>query len=670
MRKTIIALLCVILVSSAVFAQPSGKKFMTMRESLLLPSWGSYNWSPDGSMIAFTKSVKNEEDFSSVNHIWIYDVSTAESWQLTNSHRGESGIQWLPDGRILFSSSRDGSSKRYVISLKGGEAVPFYEDEKAPSGGSFSDDFKKVAYTKRTERPDKKEWDEKVENKDDAYYHEQKLTWSHIWVYDIDSKEHKQITTGEFDNSGATWSPDSRWIAFTSNRSPEVWREDNNSDIWIVSSDSGAVRQLTTNEGPDRGPVFSPDGKTIAYTSSPRRNHRADQSEIMIISFEGGTPQSLTDDFDYSVSGATWSPDGQYIYFTAGPAPSSYMYRVSVSGGTIEKISPENDFVYGGFRMTEDGTKWLFTGSKYNETGEVFTSDINFRNIKNILSPTNHMGEFELAKEEVLYWKGADDWEINGILTYPIGYEPGKKYPMILMVHGGPFGQYRKSFSSSTHIWASRGYAVLRGNPRGSSGHTLEFGMGNYKDWGGKDRIDLLNGVDHVVGMGVADPEKLTIMGGSYGGFMTFWMITQTTRFKAAIGHAAISDWFSFFGQTDIPQLLEFGFGGFPWQTKEVYEKYSPIEYIDKITTPLLITHGEQDFRVNLQQGDQYYRSLMMMGKTVEFLRFPREGHGIREPLHRLYLDQEQEKWFEKYIFPDKYEERMKTEAGEKAKKK
>jgi prolyl oligopeptidase len=169
-------------------------------------------------------------------------------------------------------------------------------------------------------------------------------------------------------------------------------------------------------------------------------------------------------------------------------------------------------------------------------------------------------------------------------------------------------------------------------------------------DWGGDDYRDLMAGVDHVVDMGVADPEKLAIMGGSYGGFMTFWAITQTDRFKGAIGHAAISDWFSFYGQTDIPHLLEFGFGGLPWKMKGTFERWSPIEFAENVTTPLLITHGEQDFRVPIAQAEQYYRTLKKMGKTVEFLRFPREGHGIREPRHRLHLDQEQEKWLAKYV--------------------
>jgi len=660
--------LCIMASCSLALGQGTGKKKITMRESLLLPSWGSYAWSPDGQEIAFTETKRDTGNYESMTHIWLYDAADGSTMQLTNSHKGENRPVWLGDGRLAFNSSRDGKNKMYVISLTGGEAVPLFDDEEAPAGGTFSKDFTKIAYTKTTDRPDKKEWERKVKNKDDGYFWEKKLTYTHIWVYDIESKIRKRITEGDFDNTRPTWSPDGAWIAFTSNRSGHFWREGNNTDIWIAPADSGAVRQLTVNEGPDRSPAFSPDGKWIAYAASPRWVHRADQMDVMVIPFEGGEPKNLTGAFDYSVSGPTWSKDGAYIYFTAGPAPSSYLYRVPVMGGEVIRVSPDDDYVYGGFRMTEDGDKWLFTGSSVKTPGEVFTADRDFRSVSNILSPTNHMGEFDIAREEVIRWKGADGWDIDGILTYPLDYEPGKRYPLILMIHGGPFGQYRKTFGVSTQIWAARGYAVVRGNPRGSSGYTFKFGEANVENWGGKDFQDIMAGVDYVIEMGVGDPDRLAVMGGSYGGFMTFWTITQTDRFKAAIGHAAIADWFSFFGQTDIPYLIKFGMGGFPWEAKETYEKWSPIEYIQNVTTPILITHGDQDYRVNLQQGWEYYRSLMMLGKTVEFLRFPREGHGIREPLHRLQLDREQEKWFEKYLFPERYAERMKKEAEKKKK--
>lgn len=660
LRVALLALIALLNPLSALAQEeaPPGKKHMTMEESLLLPSWGSYVLSPDNTKVAFTKREMDQEEWESVTHIWIYDLETGADFQLTNSPRGESGPRWLPDGRVMFTSRRgegeDAESRLWVISPTGGEAKPFFDDEEAPSGGDFTEDYRWVAFTEESDRPDKEEWEERRKVRDDGYYTEQKLTYSHIWVYDAETGEKTQVTDGEFDHQGPRWSPDGEWIAFTSNRTRTQMGDpdrSDNSDVLIVSARGGEVKNLTgANPGPDRGPVWSPDGTLIAYTGGLVENSGAGQNDLFVASTSGGDPRNLTEGLDYSVSGVEWSKDGRHLYFGTADGLTSRYYRIDAEGGEPDLVLPDDDFVYGGAELSEDGTRILFTGSSLSLPGEVFIADADGSNVRHLLSPTNGMEEFELARAELLTWEGPGGLEIEGILTYPLGYEAGRSYPTILQVHGGPHGRFSRTFNSSAQIWAARGYAVLQGNPRGSSGRTFEFSNANVMDWGGQDFQDLMAGVDLVVEMGVADPDKLAIMGGSYGGFMTFWAITQTDRFKAAIGHAAISDWFSFYGQTDIPHLLEFGFGGLPWRMKETFERWSPIEYAENVVTPLLITHGEEDLRVPIPQGEQYYRTLKKMGKTVEFLRFPREGHGIREPRHRLFLDAEQAKWMEKFV--------------------
>jgi dipeptidyl aminopeptidase/acylaminoacyl peptidase len=648
-----------LLLAAPALAQEDGaRKRMTMEESLLLPAWGGYRLSPDNSMLVFTKREMDSEEWESVTHVWVHDLETGESRQLTNSVRGETGARWLPDGRVLFSSRRgegdDAENRLWAIPVDGGEAVAFFDDEEAPSNGSFTKDFSRVAYTEESDRVDEEEWEEREENQDDGYYWEHKLTWNHIWVYDAESGEKAQLTEGEFDHQGPQWSPDGQWIAFNSNRTQTQMGDpdrSDNSDVLVMSAEGGEPRNLTAgNTGPDRGPVWSPGGSQIAYTASLSENNSASQSDVFVVDVAGGEPRNLTSGMDFSASGVRWSADGDEILFTIANGLSSHLYKVGADGGEPETVLPDDEYIYGGTTLSEDGSKLVFTGSSTRTPGEVFIADADGSNVQHVMSPTKHMSDFELARAELLTWEGADGWDIDGVLTYPVDYVEGQSYPMILQVHGGPHGRFSKGFNSGAQIWAARGYAVLQGNPRGSSGRTLEFSNANYMDWGGKDFEDLMAGVDLVVDRGIADPDQLAIMGGSYGGFMTFWSITQTDRFQAAIGHAAISDWYAFYGQTDIPFLLEYGFGGTPWETKETFEEFSPIEFAGDVTTPLLITHGEQDFRVPITQGEQYFRTLKKMGNDVEFLRFPREGHGIREPRHRIYLDQEQAKWFDRFV--------------------
>ena len=655
MRGRTTVLLAALLVSAPAAAQQqkSALKPITLRDMLSHPTFGSYEISPDGRQVLFTRSDRDTSDWSSTTHIWIHDLVSGRTYQLTNSQRGENNPRWLPDGRVMFSSNRDGKNALWVITPGAGEATKLVDDENAPANGTLSVDGKRLLFTEQTERPDKKEWDEKVKKRDDGYYAEKQLTFTQVFTYDLASKRKKQLTSGRHDQSGATWSPDGRWVAYSSNRTGTTVRDakwSDNSDIFIMPADSGAERKLTSNQGPDSGPVFSPDGSRIAYVSSDHVLNSANQMDVKVMPVSGGDPINLTRDFDYSVSNIEWTSDGKHIYFVAAEGLTSKLYKVPATGGRPQAIPFGGDFLFGNLSRSADGLKWVVSGSTLAEPGIVYLTGNDGRAPKRILVENERVSEYQVARAEAITWKGADDWTIEGVLTYPVGYQPGQRYPLILQVHGGPHGRHSASFNQGAQIWAARGYAVLQPNPRGSSGRTFEFSNANVKDWGGKDYVDIMKGVDHVIALGVADADRMAVMGGSYGGFMTFWTVTQTDRFKAAIGHAGISDWYSFFGQTDIPNLLEFGFGGMPSESKETYEKWSPIEFAANVKTPLLITHGENDLRVPIPQADQYYRQLKKLGKTVEFLRYPREGHGITEPAHRLHLDAEQEKWFSTYV--------------------
>lgn len=650
---SLLGLLAALLALQPVAAQRAGTKHITLRDVLAEPTYGGYNISPTGQQVVFLKTTRDPKDWAATSHVWIHDLATSRTFQLTNSLKGESGARFLPDGRVAFTSTRDTKPNWYAISPNGGEAVKLVDDDSLPTNGSFSANANHFIYSKATDRADKKEWEDRVKKKDDGYYAEKKLTYTHIWLSDLQGKSKKQVTTGLVDNQGAELSADAKWIAFASNRTNTTILDansSNNSDLYVVSADGGEPRQITTNKGPDNSPSFSPDGKWIAYASSDHLNSTADQTDVKVVSVNGGEPRNLTAKFDYSASNILWSTDGATIYFVAAEGLTSKLYKIAASGGTPVEISFGKGFVVGNVTMSDDGSKWLVTGGTLNDGNVVYLTGRDGTNPQRLFPEYSGLGEFRVARAEPMTWKGADNLEIEGVLTYPLNYQPGTRYPTILQVHGGPHGRYSATFNSGAQIWAARGYAVFQPNPRGSSGRTFAFSNANTNDWGGKDFLDIMKGVDHIVALGVADSAQLGVMGGSYGGFMTFWTVTQTPRFKGAIGHAGISDWYSFFGQTDIPNLLEGGFGGLPSQSKATYERWSPIEHASKVTTPLLITHGEEDRRVPIAQAEQYYRLLKKQGKKVEFLRYPREGHGITEPMHRLQLDAEQETWMDTHV--------------------
>jgi dipeptidyl aminopeptidase/acylaminoacyl peptidase len=307
---------------------------------------------------------------------------------------------------------------------------------------------------------------------------------------------------------------------------------------------------------------------------------------------------------------------------------------------------------YMGVDLSRDGRMLAFAFNDAKTPNDIWIASNAGKGAERLTNFNPGITDFALVPTEVVRWKAPDGLDIEGLLVKPLGYQQGRRYPLILQIHGGPYGQFAYGFNTRAQIMAANGYAVLLPNPRGSTGYGQKFTAANVGDWGGKDYQDLMAGVDELVKSGVADPERLGVMGGSYGGFMTFWVITQTNRFKAAIGHAGISDWYSFHGQSDIPGLMEYGFGGTPWTAREVYEKWSPVRHADRVKTPLMITHGEQDRRVPIAQAEQYYRALRKRGVETVFVRYPREGHGITEPNHQIDLVRRQLEWFDKHLKP------------------
>jgi dipeptidyl aminopeptidase/acylaminoacyl peptidase len=612
--------------------------------------------SPDGSRVVFQVSKADTAVNKSITHLWLVSVEDGEPFRLTNGEKGESNPQWSPDSKTVFFRADRGEEKSQIwsIPVDGGEAVRVTKVEDGLPQVSWTADCSRFCFVRKDKWSDQKQRDKREERKEDArLVDERPKRRDHIWVYDLAADSARQVTAEPFDDSGPDISPDGRWVVFASNRTGDD-EENNNTDLFIVSADSSEVRRLTDEPGPVGSPVFSPDGAAVAYTGHAVFNSFAEETDLWVVPVSGDKPANLTALFNYSVSGApVWSPDGKSLHFTAGVGTDQTLYRVPVGGrgeGGRVKAVLAGQRVVSAISSDSGGRLHAVTITDPLQPADVYLKRGASDKLTRLSRMNENLSKFDLARTEIISWPGVDGFQVEGVLVYPVGYEKGKKYPVVVVVHGGPYGRFTRAFRSNFQLLAAQGYCVLAPNIRGSYGYGREFRLANLGQWGGRDFDDVMKGTDRIIELGLADPERLAIMGGSYGGFMTMWAVTRTNRFGCAIAHAGISDWYPFFGQTDIPNFLRYGFTGFPWEKRKIYEQFSAVHGAPNVTTPLLITHGEEDRRVPIAQSEEYYVFLKKLGKKVEFVRYPREGHGIGEPRHRLDLMERQIGWLAKYI--------------------
>lgn len=654
--KFLLSPLIVISILAGLSISTLAQKRMTIEDSLAVKQVGAPEISPDARRVAYTISEWDQKENRRISHIWISPSDGGRAIKLTNGEKGESAPQWSANGdRIAFLADRGGSTQIWIIPSDGGEAEKLTSEDNAVQSFTWSHYTNTIAFITRDVPKDKAEREKRKKDKFDTILVDADYTYAHLWTINVETKEKKRLTEGAYSVSSPQFSPDDRLIAYVVSRTGTQEStytdisEDRNTDIYVVPAQGGTPKQLTNNPGSETNPQWSPYGNWIAYTGSSDPKSWAAKNDLMIMQPDGGSPKNLTRNFIESTGQIVqWSRDGNSIYFNSGVGVYTHIYQATVSDGKIAQITKGNRNCVA-FDIT--GSIIAISMGDNLSSDDIWIAPLDRADNPGKITQINpQLKDFSLAETSVIKWKGPDNLDIEGILVKPLGYEPGKRYPLILQIHGGPYGRFSDTFNSRAQFFAANGYALLMPNPRGSTGYGHEFTVANVGDWGGKDFKDIMAGVDAVIANGVADPDRLLVMGGSYGGFMTFWTVTQTDRFKAAIGHAAISDWYSFFGQSDIPGLMEYGFTGMPWNATEVFRKWSPITFVEKVKTPLMITHGERDQRVPIAQGEQYYRSLKKRGVEVIFLRYPREGHGIQEPNHVIDLMNRQLEWFDSHL--------------------
>ena len=618
---------------------------------------GSTEISPDGSMVAYTvtEALMEGEKSEYLTHVWIAAADGSWNRQFTFGEKSASNPQFSPDGDWLaFNTSRSGENQIWVMSVHGGEAQQLTELEQGVGSWAWSPGGDRIALTARD--PETKEDKDRKKEKRDVILVDQDFKYSHLYTVDADPStddDPRRITGGEFHVTGFDWSPDGTLIAFSHAADPRI-NSSITQDVSVVPSDSGAVRTLVDWEGADRSPRFSPDGEWIAFVSDGGQVERVGLGDVFLVPTTGGALSPLAHTYNRSASLVDWALGGEEVFVAESRGTYRVLYRLPTDGSEPSLETPA-EVVTGGFSFSADQSRMAFTLEDPDHPEDVFVVDRPDFIPAQITDVNGHLDIPPMGRTELLTWTSSDGREIEGLLTYPVGHTPGTEVPLVLQVHGGPAGVFSQSYTGGrqlymTQVFAQRGYAVLRPNPRGSTGYGKEFRYANIMDWGYGDFEDLMSGVDHVLEMGVAHPDSLLLMGWSYGGYMTSFAVTKTDRFKAASMGAGLPNLISMVTTTDIPDYLAAHMGGEFWDDYETYEKHSAMYRIKNVTTPTQVIHGANDLRVPFTQGQEFYVALERRGVPTEMVVYPRSGHGPGEPKFLMDVTPRILTWFEKHM--------------------
>ena len=612
--------------------------------------------SDSGRLVVWTETHAVMEPEKSEMHTQVFLAHSdgSQRLQLTRGDKSAKSPAFTPDEQfVVFASDRSGKNNLFRIPVNGGEAEQLTDWKGALGGFEISPNGKWIAFTAAPDRPEVEA--AKKEMRDFRVVDESPANHSLYLIpfeADLNGKRPvRKLASGPYHISGIRWSPDSAVMAFETRPTPDA-DDSRNSDLMEVDVVSGTVRPIAATKATETSAHFSPDGRYLAFVRAA--DTRLAPSRIVLYTRASGQSRELPATPDEGPMLLGWSPDSKRIYFAEAKATHMVLYAMPVDGPPATVFVPKGSFGFGP-RLNEKGTYIGLTLQSPTEPVEAYAMNLSGSEPVQVSRANADLPKPPLGETRVIRWKAKDGKEIEGLLTLPVGYRTGKKVPMILNIHGGPAGGFMETFIGSSGAYpiatfAAHGFAVLRANPRGSTGYGNAFKIANVNDWGGGDYQDLMAGVDHVIAMGIADPERLAVMGWSYGGYMTNWVITQTTRFKAASTGAGLSDMISMWGTNDIPSVLDDYFSGPFYEQSERYVKMSPLYYVENVTTPTLILHGQADVRVPTSQGYEMYSALKRRGVETEMVVYPRQPHGPQEPKFVLDIMRRNVEWVEKHI--------------------
>jgi len=657
-KKSIVVLLAVVCLALTASAQ---RRVPAVDDLINVKSVGGAQISPDGKWVAYTVNETDWKQDAFVNHIRLANAATGKAFQLTRGEKSAGNPQWSPSGEWLaFTSNRIGDKNQIlVIHPDGGEATQLTKAENGVNGFAWSEDGKNIAFT--SSDADQKVTKERKDHLGDFEVVRKEYSHSHLWTFDVvDALKAPvagtQLTKGKDFNVGPfSWSPDGKMIAFSATTNPDLING-GTSDVYLLSLADNSVKKLVAQPGPDNNPRWSPDGKQIVFSSAmgnPKYFHS--NSRLAVVSVDGGTPRSITDAFDEQPGFVEWNADG--IYFGGLQKTASHLFRVDPATGRVTRVTAPDNLMAGGFSFTSDGRQIAFTSLSPTSLGEVYVASIQTLSPRKLTSITDQVKDFTLATREVISWQSKDGATIEGVLIKPADFDPNKKYALLCVIHGGPTGIDRPTLLDAryypTDIWAARGALVLKVNYRGSAGYGEKFRQLNVRNLGVGDAWDVVSGVDHLIGKGWVDPRKVGCMGWSQGGYISAFLTTSSDRFAAISVGAGISNWATYYFNTDITPFTIQYLGDDPADDPENYAKTSPMTYIKQAKTPTLIQHGEFDRRVPIPNAYELRQGLEDRGVKVEMVVYKGYGHGITKPKSMRAVMQHNLAWFNHYIFGD-----------------
>lgn len=644
--------------------------------------------SPDGQWVAYVVSTVDAKEDKADSHVWVVGFDGKTERQMTRGPESASSPRWSPDGKYLsFTSSRPGPAKGnqvWLLDRDGGEAFQLTDLKGRLQGYEWSPDSKRLALVVGDPDPEAEAAEAAKESggkpkapkpvlidrykfKQDGQGYLLSGRRSYIYLFDVETKKLERLTAGKWDEAAPSWSPDGARIAFMSNHAADPDR-DPSAQIFVAEAKPGATEKQLTQESSRGGrsrPEWSPDGKWIMFLEGDEKKYGAySMNHLAIVASDGGGAPRRIDSveaLDRSVSGQGFSADGKFIHFLVTDDRSVYPAQAPLAGGKVERLLAA-PIVVSSWESAKNRSVVLSGGdAKYTE---IYA----FENgaLRQLTRQNDALfAELEIALTEDVGFKSKDGTEVHGLLTYPVGYVKGTKVPLLLRIHGGPNGQDQHSFSLERQFFAANGYAVLVVNYRGSAGRGQKFSRAIFADWGHYEVEDLQAGVDHVIKMGVADPDRLGVGGWSYGGILTDYMVASDNRFKAATSGAGTAFTVSYYG-TDQYIIQYDNEIGPPWDPKawETYQKISyPFLHADRIKTPTLFLCGERDFNVPLAGSEQMYQALRSLGVETQLVIYPNQNHGISRPSYVRDRFERYLAWYDKYL---KKAAAMTTSTGDK----